>query len=259
MRRSACARLGLALAVALVAHVQPGLHAGAQPSPDVPPLERVIDRHVTVRVPFGSCDIPDTLAVIAKLAELPAGIEHLPGECVRVQDDNDYGNDVPLLGLTVREAVETIAKLDARYMVLESTGTLLVRPVAAWADKDHFLHQEIGRFAVTEVDMHEAIVRLHDAFGKPPRPSHVVQQPRSAAGARLLTVDAGATSLYGALNAIIEAHGALLWEVHYCAPIRLRQAASLTVRTYDGDLRSMLVPSSVPGADGRTAGPCTRR
>jgi hypothetical protein len=245
MRRSLRAHVGLALVLAVVA-TRPDAPVAARQSHTslMPPLERTIDRHVTVRVPFGSCDIPDTVGIVAKLAELPAGLEHLPGECVRAQDDKDPGNDVPLLGMTVHEAVETIAKLDARYMVLESKGTLLVRPVAAWADKDHFLHQEIGPFAVTDENLYEAALRLHDVIRKPKYPSQLVQQPRSAAGLKPFTLDAGATSIYGAINAIVEAHGALQWNLWFCAPTHDVHAATLTFSTYDGDSRPLVTPTS---------------
>ena len=246
MRCSPRAHLGLVLVLAVVAaHPDAPVAARQGQSSLMPPLERTIDRHVTVRVPFGSCDVPDTVAAIAKLAELPAGVERLPGDCVGAPDDHDYGNDVPLLGMTVGEAIATVAKIDPRYMVLESKGTLLARPVDAWADKDHFLNHEIGRFSATDETMHEAIVRLYDLIVHPPWPSRPAQPPRSAAGAKLLTFDAGMTSVYGALNAIVEAHGTLQWNLSFCAPTHIRQAASLSLITYDGDFRPMLVPTEV--------------
>ena len=87
------------------------------------------------------------LTLIARSARVPIGFEEVAGTPMpydgnlsRIPSSEGTG----LIGLTVGEAVDALVSADPRYSWREQDGLILIRPVEAWADPAHFLHQRFG-------------------------------------------------------------------------------------------------------------------
>src|SRR5689334_13363923 len=129
-----------------------------------PPLERVIAESIRVRVPVSECVVPAVVVQISRALEIPAEVEYLPDVC-RTDPPRPLSNEIDLYGLTAQEAFDKLVSVDKRYRWLESEGVVIVRPLAAWTDPNHFLHRSIRDFAISDVGIRRAIGAVQDAIG----------------------------------------------------------------------------------------------
>jgi hypothetical protein len=223
------------------------------------PLERVIGESIRIRVPLAPCVVPGIIVRISRALEIPAGIEYLPDEC-RLQTPDPSASEEELSGLTAREAFDKLVSLDSRYRWLESDGVVIVRPLAAWADPNHFLHRSIPDFSVSDVGIARAFAAVQGAL----YPQIVSSRPdldlpaRTLQGNQHFSVDLGTTSTFEALNAIVRAHGSMLWRVTYCKPETRLEFAEFGYFTFDGTggAQRSVFPKDEKG---KTYDPCWRR
>ena len=220
------------LAALSLAVVMVGGPAAGQPLP----LDRVIEEDVSIRLPLPDCAVGGIAGRIARIIQEPAGIEYWPGSCrVEPRRPGDVPESVRFTGMAAREALDRLVELDPRYRWSESNGVIVVRPLVAWTDPTHFLHRTGPSFRVSDQHMGGALEAIMTALGPFPRaPSLELRTFTTPQGNHRFSVDLGATSIIEALDAVVRAHGALLWTVTYCLPQARHENATVSFLAYDG-------------------------
>lgn len=236
--------------MAAVISVQLSARAGQQP------LERVIGESIRIRVPVSECVVASIAVRISRALEIPAGVEYFPEVC-RTYPPQPLSDEIDLFGLTAQEAFDTLVSVDRRYRWVASEGVVIFRPLAAWTDPHHFLHRSIPDFAVSDVGIRRAIGAVQDAIG-PYVVSRLFDFPeRTPQGNQHVSLNLGTTSAFEALNAIVRAHGSMLWRVTYCQPEARLEFAEFGFFTFDGSgggSRSAFLRDE----NGKSYDPCVR-
>jgi hypothetical protein len=192
-------------------------------------ISRTIEHDIVIRSPF-PCQIPGLFILIAMELKVPAGVEGVPEQCPDGTAPVKVTGRTSLRGMTVREALDTLVRFDPRYRWGESDGVIVLRPIAAWENRDHFLHGSVPEFVVSNDDIAGALAAVLTALG-PWRVPGGWQTPHDD---RRFSVTLGATSIYEALNAIVKAHGEVAWRVSYCQPPTLLEHATIGFFGVDG-------------------------
>jgi hypothetical protein len=238
--------------LAAVISLQSSASAGQQP------LERVIGESIRISIPATECVVPGIVVRISRALEIPAGVEFFPEVC-RTHPPDPLAEEIDLNGLTAREALDRLVSVDSRYRWLESEGVVLFRPLAAWTDPNQFLNRSIADFTVTDVGITRALAAVQGALASQivsNRPDLDVPA-RTPQGHQHVSLNLGATSAFEALNAIVRAHGSMLWRVMYCQPEARLEFAEFGYFTFDG---SGGANRSFPRDDqGKSYDPCGRR
>src|SRR5262245_24666554 len=114
---------------------------------------RIIEGEVYYNQPLGPCEVPAVVMWIARSTQISGGVERLPEDCLplrRSAASGTFREKVYLTGKPVGEALSDLTTVDPRYAWHELDGVVVLRPVTAWVNPRHFLHQTIRPFAVTE-------------------------------------------------------------------------------------------------------------
>jgi hypothetical protein len=222
-----------------------------------PPAKRLITENLEFRTAFLPCHAPDIAVRLAKMTGVPAGAEALPGPC-----GYEGGRGAPLespvnlLGRPLEEAMDTLIALDPRYRWLETDGVIVIRPLEAWNNQQHFLHRPLASFAVDDQHIGGALARLGAARdGRLSRPPLDVEMRTEQVNLRF-SVNLGATTIYAAMNAVVRAHGASWWQVRYCQPQVRPEFSQLYLFTFDGS--GLGVSGVAERADGTRYNPCPK-
>jgi hypothetical protein len=214
--------------------------------------QRVIDEVINVPIPVDSCTVPGRAMQVARTINQAAGTEFLPEAC---EPSKKFSDQVSLNGLTAREALDKLVSLDPRYTWVESDGVIVVRPLVAWTDPDHFLHRTVNAFSVPDQHIGGALAAITAALRPYPGPEFEHFAPRTPQGGQRFSVERSATSIFDALNAIVRAHGALFWTVNYCQPPARHENARVGLQTFDGS--GLATHAAVlTDASGRRYSPC---
>jgi len=243
----------LAVAVATVLHAQ-----------EQSPSTAVIQEPITIRVPLAPCAAGALAHRILISTRQLGGIEFAPGPCmVGTRQPQPpplpaqlRPEDVTLQGLTVREALDRIVALDPRYRWMETNRLIVMRPATAWDDPQNFLHKTINGLDLQDESMYDALGAIQTAIGPIEIRNGLV--PHTPESARPISLHLGTTSPFEALNAIVRAHGALVWSVTYCQPPTRHENATIGFRTFDGSGTGDHVVF-LRDADGKSYDPCRRR
>jgi hypothetical protein len=215
----------------------------------------VIDQDIWVPAPpFGHCVVPELAGQVLEATLTPGGEEYLPGRCGN-EPPLSAGERISLRGLTAREALDRLVQLDPRYRWVENDGLLIVRPVAAWNDANHFLHRTVSvAFAVQNVG--GALNALLTAIG-PTRFSgeRTFNNPEMD---RTFSVSLTGTSVLGAMNAVVRTHGGLHWLVGYCQPQSRVEFAMVMLHTFDQGGIGGRPMDTVTDQDGVGHVPCSK-
>jgi hypothetical protein len=180
----------------------------------VPPLQRLIDQNFEVRTLVHECSVPDAVSQLARRFHIQVGVEYPPGDCQRIRTKAPRGGEViNLLGLSIAEALERLTAMDGRYRWIEHDGVIVMRPVNAWGDRSNILNFTTTSFALENVNLGGALDAVMSAvIGKPKSGGELLARGTKQ-GARTFSVQTGPTSVGGALDAIVRAHGDLWWQV----------------------------------------------
>ena len=221
-----------------------------QPSEDAVTSRLMPDRLV-VRAPLGSCTVARVAALIAKSVAIPAGAERLPGPCTPDALEWAATDVVHLQGMTVADAMNAVVKLDPRYYWTESDGVVVVRPLAAWANPKHFLHDTLEALELDKVNIGAALdAVLRPLRGERPEGAGLLMRDVGE-----LSISVGPITMTEALDAIVRAHGRARWEVTYCRPEAMIDYAIVWIYTFDD--RGIGTPARIPrDATGKTYDPC---
>jgi hypothetical protein len=231
--------IGVAFATAVA--VMPAESRQATAAPQSPgaatdsPLDKVPERLPSLYLPLPSCAVPAVAAFIARMIEMPAGIEYAPEPCY--EDGSGFPAPPPqtptitLTGLTARAALDRLVILDPRYRWLVSDGVLVFRPLAAWDDPFHFLHTTFPSLQLEAVNFATAFQAISNVLlGFPADRTNGPYGQHTAQGRQLISVTL-ATSGYEALNRVVRTHGALRWRVVNCGATGF---PPMFMDTYDG-------------------------
>jgi hypothetical protein len=207
----------------------------------IPPLQRIVDWHVELTLPVDECSVPIAVRTLTQRLHFLAGIEFLPGGC-RASQAPKPTSTITLHGLSLSDALDKLVAIDSRYRWVDSDGVIVVRPLAAWADPKNVLNFESASFTLEDANLYVALSAVVSALQDKPRESLGEGIPTSQ-GSRLFSVTTGPTSVGGALDAIVRAHGDGWWELQdFTAGPGMRL---LYLQTFDGSfLRSLI--RSVP-------------
>jgi hypothetical protein len=219
-------------------------------APDV--TAKVIDQEIYYQQPPGPCEIPAAVIQIARVVQVPAGIEPVPEICRNVAPSTTSALPPPprervyLTGKSVREALDELVAVDARYYWVQSDGVIVIRPVVAWGDARHFLHRTLRRFSLVEENLGGALDEWRRAMwgaDAPPPSEHMRGGQRTELGDRRFNVVVdGAATAFDALNLIVRTHGALYWEIGYCQPAADARFATVWLWTSERDRTGLGVP-----------------
>ena len=169
------------------------------------------------------------VALLARSARVPIGFEEVAAEPQEFEGNLAM---VPLeerkslIGLTVGRALDLLVAADPRYAWREQDGVLLLRPVAAWRDREHYLQAPVPGL---EADRRRAIDIAKNLYER--QGIRIIWSSGGVIGGpshfehdlgRLISVSLGPGTLLDALNAIVKAHGGLGWL------IRVRQGPRRT-------------------------------
>ena len=221
----------LVVAVALVSHVATAAAQDARSAADARPpgLSRPIPLNVTLKLPVTSCTVPDLTSHIAKLVDVPAGVEYLPEPC-NYRDGAPVADEIPLVGQTFHDVLDLLVKTDPRFYWTMSDGVVVMRPLVAWSARDHFLHAPIDGFDLKDANIGGAMDAIVvDPFGNRGLGAQIM-----AADPSSITVSSGPLSVAEALDLVVRTHGRARWEVKYCQPEMRAQVANISFYTYDG-------------------------
>lgn len=237
---------------------------GAGQAVDV--TSRIIEGEVYYRQPMARCEVPQAVMRIARAGQIPAGIERLPDDCLASSSRTTLEPDrekVYLAGKRVGDALNELVAADPRYAWMDSDGVIVIRPLTAWANRQHFLHRTIRSFTVVEqhvgvaLDEWRRAVRGETAL---PLESHSLRAAqRTAEGNRPFTVTLGdAPTAISALEQIARAHGRLVWEVEYCQPFAESRFATVSLWTTEQDPTGigLPMPGRFPAINGKTVDAC---
>ena len=226
---------------AVLGQGSPDFNQTSRPSRAVSPstaskLDAIIEeQNVGIVIPPPRCAVPGVAARVSQSVGIPAGIEYAPESCDVRQPLPPDAERLLLTGLTAREALNRLIGLDPRYQWIESQGVMIMRPVKALNDREHFLHRVSPTFHIDAKNYAAALKAVQggllgssddfnaDPFGE-----------RTPQGSTPISVHLDtATSAYEALNAIVRTHGSLRWRVTYCAEQARHEYATLWMDTYD--------------------------
>ena len=193
----------------------------------VEPLARQVTSNLTLKLPVGSCTVPQLAAHIASQLDIPSGIELLPGPCT--SPDQPLADEIPLMGMTFKDVLDLLIKADSRYYGVYSDGVVVVRPLEAWKKRDHFLHDTLQSLELKEQNIGAAMDQIFARHGRIGGSGelHMSNDPA------LVTLSLGPVSRIEALDAVVRAHGRIRWEVVYCLPEVESDVATARLYVYD--------------------------
>jgi hypothetical protein len=194
----------------------------AQPE-TVPTLQQLIDRQLDVPLPVHTCTVPDVVSALARRGYIVAGIESLPGDCLAARQETPRSREtIPLIGLTVADVLAKLVELDGRYRWIDLDGVIVVRPLSAWGDRDHWLHSIASSFDVDQQHIGTALFQIVRGITGEDRPIPTTGM-QTELGQRKISLHLRGVSVLEVLNAIVREHGAAWWEARDHARVAERQ------------------------------------
>lgn len=193
---------------------------------------RTIEEDIRVPLPLGPCDLPGLVGRIAFALKQPAGIEFLPGRCPPTAGSDARTERWSGRGLTFQEALNQLIRLDPRYGWADDGGVIVVRPMAAVNDADHFLHRTLRLLTVADGTLDDGLDSVSSALG----PLEFKSDHRQAGplwDARF-SLSLRNSSAISALGSIVRIHGASMWSVEYCQPEHRYEYALIRLTAFDG-------------------------
>jgi hypothetical protein len=187
-----------------------GLLAGIWPraAQAQPALDRVVGRDF-----FGNPLVISTLkgtaiGALAGAARVPMGFEAAsPAGALPVK--------IEATGRSLRAVLDAIVAADPRYEWRDEAGVIVLRPAAAWMDRENTLHRSLAPLRYESIGIREAVHIVATLFG--------AYLPLSQAddlgdNNRRFSLNLPTGSLLDALNGIVRAHGTLAWSLEPATP-----------------------------------------
>ena len=186
-------------------------------------------------LPLKPCLAPYVAFRLALSTRVPMGIEALPEACERgTPPQPPATGELRLAGRTIGEAFDLLVQADPRYVWAEADGVVVIRPLVAWIDEDHFLHRPMPATSLEDARLTGALEAIHSAL-RPDRPGVDLDQfaATTTDSAHRFSTELN-DSVIESLNAVVRAHGSLFWRVNYCRTPATLDHASILLYTFDG-------------------------
>jgi hypothetical protein len=193
----------------------------------VEPLARQVTTNLTLKLPVGSCTVPQQAAWLASQLDIPSGVELLPGPCT--SPDQPMAEEIPLMSMPFQDVLDLLIKVDSRYYWVYSDGVVVVRPLDAWKKKDHFLHDTLQSLELKEQNVGAAMDQIFARPGRIVGSGELIMSNDPT----LVTLSLGPVSRIEALDAVVRTHGRTRWEVGYCLPEIESDVATAWLYVYD--------------------------
>lgn len=148
------------------------------------------------------------IATLAAAAGVPMGFE------AAVVDEPHVIN-VQATGKPLGAVLDEIVAADRRYEWRDENGVIVLRPAAAWTDRNNPLHRNLDAIRFADVGDVDALSLMVAMFGQ-----ELDASQRTASGdARRFDLDLPPGTVLEALNGIVRAHGKLSWAIE---PVRAK-------------------------------------
>jgi hypothetical protein len=141
---------------------------------------------------------------LAGAAGVPMGFEAL-GSSERRPVPRAGPAEVQLTGLTLRDALDTLVRLDPRYEWRDMDGLIVVRPVTAWSNAADPLYRLVDGLRLDEAPVSRMIGAFASLLGAPE------YLHNSFPDTRRFSVDVARSTALDVINAIARSHGELCW------------------------------------------------
>ena len=185
--------------------------AGAQT-----PLRKVKVPRLLIPEQLSACAALQVIGRLETTLDRPISLEVSPQETSCWSQRSDHPSPFASAELmSVGDLLDRLLASDRRYRWQDMDGVVVVRPIAAWADSDHFLHRRVAAFTVVDGHLANALAAISAslqpwAFGNPDfllmaTPTLPPIQTRFRGGTML-----------DALNAIVASRDDLGWNVLWC-------------------------------------------
>ena len=181
------------------------------------------------------CLVPQQVKTLLLFAHRVGGIEYLP-DALLCRHLATRPKMPPVTRATsFEETLDRVVRSDRRYEWRAVNGVITVRPSAAWTDDRDFLNREVPGFIISDQNPGGALNVLATKLAGFPVTG--MEQFRDSSPTRDMlhpfSVSLHRTTTLGVLTAIVEAHGALVWEVNYCKAYVRYEFATIALRAFD--------------------------
>ena len=217
--------------------------------------QQIIEHDIWITAPpLPHCAVPELAGRVFDAVTTVGGVEYLPGRCSGAGPERppSVAGRVSLRGLNAREALDRLVEMDPRFRWMEIDGVLVIRPVDAWNDLEHFLNRTVS-VAFTDQNIGGALVALLNAIG--PGEFRGGRTFPTAESNRTFSVSVHASTL-AALNTVVRTHGRLSWGLGYCQPQRRVEFARILLHTFDGAGTGGQPAAGLADAKGEHQDPC---
>jgi len=155
---------------------------------------------------------------LARATGLPMGLELVPGgpRPLRVQETD-------LTGLRLRDVLDAVTAAQPEYEWREVGGIIVFRPRGAWENADDPLFRLVSGVQLHDEPTQKVIGAVLSRFGVPHADKNYFPDTRK------ITLDQGQGAALDLLNALVTAHGQLMWTWEDLPP-RDRTAKGLRYR-----------------------------
>jgi len=137
---------------------------------------------------------------LAAAARVPMGFEAAP-------PGGRGGWKIEASGRPLRAVLDAIVSADSRYEWRDDDGVIVLRPSAAWSDRDNALYRSVGSIRFDEVGAADALRIVAGLFGEDLSAS----QRDDLNDTKRFSLNVPPGTLLDALDGIVRAHGLLAW------------------------------------------------
>ncbi|HVB38636.1 MAG TPA: hypothetical protein VND92_08865, partial [Vicinamibacterales bacterium] len=187
-----------------------------------------------VELPITDTTVPNLFLRIGRGSHVPLGMEASIDE-LPPQPPVDPGAPPTFIrfgAMTVREAFDTLVKLDPRYAWRDLDGVAVLRPVKAWADPHHFLNRSIGTIEYDKTSPEEMMNRIVAwMYGEQPRDRLGFSQSGD-----YFPLEVKEGTVLMALVATAKVDGDLFWWIQYPGTVGLVRSSGEVFRLWYGAL-----------------------
>jgi len=176
--------------------------------PHLAGAQNVLDRVVPDLSPIQPLQVSGVttfdVGPLSLVTGVPMGIERAGGS----QLPPPTAPRVTVSGLTLRNALDLMMRLEPGYDWREIDGVIVIRPVASWEDPAHPLRIPAPPLRVPALSVEAATTIVAALLGKR------LNGPIRPGEGKAFDLDARDGTMFDLLNAIVRAHGELAWTFH---------------------------------------------
>jgi hypothetical protein len=195
--------------------------------------------------PVDPCEVQAFANWIAMLAQIPNGFEAAssPRDCQGTPSGNFPPRPAP--AISVRAAFDRLVAEAPGYAWRVEGGVVVMRPIAAWADRSNILNTQVPTYQSFAQEVREAFHTISAPFAPRSLLSPWQNGPVTL-GVPLDVAFSGGT-LLDALNTLVRNNPRLSWSVGYCVDDVTRTLA-IAVRDYERKRTNLHTLQTLRGA-----------